>query len=375
MRTKKQRRIIPGNKKITISILLVLLGFSSLSSSIVGWAGINNISRTIDTDRIEFKNYEIENRADIEVNKCFKGYSIGLGYGRIKPMVVNEFIFRGAMKEENKFNLGIEVNYSKNETGFSLLGSQYIFLNKVPILLEGEIAFFKDYGRFSPGLKYYHSKKGYIGFLSGFIDIKDNKIKKMVGLEIFHLINKKCEILTKINYSTKNGYELLFEPRFRAGNMFFITFEGYIAKRNNSAFGISLVYSPLEEEKKVVKKPVVIEKPKEKPEEKPEEKQEKPIKKNKKEIEKPIEEKPEEIQKSPEELKNMLNDIVNGPYTNGINFYCEDKFEEAINEWETALGLLRDKSFANYKEVLEYIERCHRNIENAKNKLKIIRKE
>lgn len=358
-------------KKFILTLFLLILTFSTIFASIVGWAGLNKISKTVDSDRIELTNgVEIKNRIDFELNKYYKAYNIGIRYSLLQPASIREFMLKGMMREKGKYRIGVIMNASSVTSGLSLLGSKYFYVKDIPFKINGEVEIFKDYGSISSGFSYFYLKSGYLKIMSSAIDTKKENFEKMFGLGVYQLIDKKHAIKGEVRYSTKNGFEFLVEPRFRTGDIFYIALESYIATKNNSAFGISLIYSPLKK-KKIVKKPVkpVIEEPEEEPV------IEEPIIEDKPIIEKPIETEPEEVIKSPEELKRMLNQVVDGPYQKGVNLYCEDRFEDAIKEWKKALKLLEDKSFITYKEAQDYKSRCKRNIENAEKKLKIIREE
>jgi len=361
-----------GQKLVVVTFIYFIVGiipcFAS-SVSIDGWAGYNNIIKSMDSDRFEYNGYEIKHRMDMEANMHFPKYSIGIGYGLLQQPSINQFVLKGAMTEKRKFSLGIEMDYSKNASGVILSGKHSIYTPRIPLMLDGEIAIFEKYGRVSAIVKGLFSRTDYLYLSSGFIDVKDNRIKKIVGLGIHYKPDRYSDITTEIRYNSKNGYELLFEPRIRVSNIFLLSLELYCAQHNNSAFGMALYYAPIGKWK--VKKPIkeVVVKPEKKPQEKPEEKPEEKV------TEKPVKPQPEKITKSPEELRKMLNEIVNGPYTRGVNLYCEDKFEEAIKEWEKVLGLLNNEDFVNCKEALDYRERCKRNIENARVKLKIIQEE
>jgi len=358
-------------KKLVLTLSLLILTSSTIFASLVGWAGLNKISKTVDSDRIELTNgAEIKNRIDFELNKYYKAYNIGIGYSLLQPASIKEFMLKGMMREKGKYRIGVSINASSVTSGLSLLGSKYFYVKNIPFKINGEIEIFKNYGSIGSGFSYFYSKSGYLKIMSTAIDTKKENFEKMFGLGVYQLIDKKDAIKGEIRYTTKNGLEFLVEPRFRTGDIFYIALESYIATKNNSAFGISLIYSPLKK-KKIVKKPVkpVIEEPEEEPV------TEEPIIENKPIIKKPIETEPEEVIKSPEELKKMLNQIIDGHYAKGVNYFCEDRFEEAIKEWKKALKQLKDKSFINYKDAQEYKERCKRNIENAEKKLKIIREE
>lgn len=356
-----------------IGYFLLFLFFYTLlkGTTFTGWMGLNSIQMSTDTDMIEFidKSIEVRNRFDIESDISLNGYSVGGGYGFIQPASISEYMFKGAIEKKYNYSLSMILKTMDITSGISIFGSKHVYVNDIPFLIDGGISIFKNYAGINGGLKYSYAPNGNIKLKSMFIDVKESQIKKMVGVELNQVFGGVHKLRSELRYSTKNGYEILAEPHFRAGDLFYIAVEGYLANKNNSSFGLSLVYSPARK-KKVVKEIVkdsvpepVIEEPEEEPEEEPQEVI----------IEEEPEEEPEEIiHMSPQVLKSMLEEIVNGPYKKGVDLYVEDKFAEAIRKWSEALDKLNNPVFNNCNEALDYRERCRRNIENAKKKLEII---
>lgn len=372
---RKNRNLWAANLCVIFSLVLA---YSCVSASVVGWMGINRINKTLETDRIELmKNIEIENRADIEFNYYFREYSLGAGYSRLLPGNINEFILKGSMRQKNSYRLGLEVNVSKDQSGVLFSASKYLYPLDIPFKFHGEILLYKEYGSLRPDLKYFFSDKGYLEFSAEVVDNHGGQTKKMVGCGIYQILSSKNAVKAEVHYSSKNGFELFGEPRFRVNKFFYLALETYCATKNNSAIGVSLIYSPVAVKKKVIKKPVkiekaIVEKPVvEEPEEEP--KQEPKVFK-KPEHKKEIVE-PKKIEKTPGELKTMLERIVNTHYAKGVSFYCDDKFSEAIKEWKEALRLLQSVDFAGYSDAQDYVNRCNRNIKNAEKKLEIIKDE
>jgi len=344
------------------------------SASIVGWMGVNRINKTLETDRIELmKKIEIRNRMDIEFNDYFGEYSLGAGYSVLQQKAINEFILKGSMRQRNSYRLGLEMNISKGQSGILFNASRYVYPFDIPFKFQGEILLYKQYGSIRPDLKYFFSDKGYLEFTGEILDNHDGKIRRMIGCGVYQILNKQSAIKTALHYSSKNGFEFFGEPRIRVSELFYLALETYCATKNNSFIGVSLIYSPTVKIKKVIEKPVNIEKPivekpvVEEPEEEP-----KIVEK----IKPPMDiVEPEKPKKSPEELKTMLDNIVNTHYAKGVSLYCDDEFEEAIEEWTKALRLLKSDDFSDYNDAQDYIERCNRNIKNAKKKLEIIKDE
>ncbi|OQX55054.1 MAG: hypothetical protein B5M53_04770 [Candidatus Cloacimonas sp. 4484_209] len=361
--------------KKLILIVSVLFCFANVvSASYSGWIGVNRILKVTDSDRIEFTRWDIDitNRFDLGINMVKENYVFNVSGGIIEPMSMREFIFGAMKREKYRYTMGAEINVSKVSKGLSFYGSEFVDNRFFHFTVEGKIALFNNYGCLSPGIKFSYSEPGYIDINASLIDTHRGRIYKSLGIDIFQQFGIRHSLLMKVRRSSKNGIEFALEPELRLNKNFLVALESYLATRNNSAFGISLIYHPIIVKKKVIKKPVkiIVKKP---VEEKPPPKPVKNIVKKPPKInEKPVEEKPTVVKKSPAELKKMLETIVNGPYSTGVNYYVNDKFEEAIKEWKKALKLLQDESFKDYKDAQDYIERCKRNIEDAKMKLKII---
>lgn len=366
-------------KKIILIFFLYFSFATILYGSYSGSIGLNRISKTIDSDRLELtrEGFDVMNRIDAELNYDFNGYSLGMSIGLVEPESINEILLRVCKKKRESYLLGLEYNSSNITAGILLLGGKYFFIGGTPFLMKSELAIFKNSVGFTSGFTSYYFNSVDINIPLD-VKIEDGQLDRMIGMDINYRIDKKSSVKTGVHYFTKNGIEIFLEPCYRMNKFFCIALESYIATRNNSGFGMSLIYAPNTVKGKIDKMPVRIvpERLAKEPEETV----------SRSEIERRTDEVPEdkvseekvtevEDKESLKESEDMLSKIVNGPYKRGIELYCADKYEEAIDEWKKALKLLEDESLGDFEEVEGYRKKCERNIENARQKIKIMEEE